>query len=81
VQSLRVDLRLRGSASRRGRWPRRGVAEWSYRFRPSEQGTEFEESWRIRRLVERPGALSEEVLNSMKANTESGDGSRRRGSD
>jgi hypothetical protein len=49
-----------------------GVAEWSYRFRPVEQGTEVEESWRILRMVDRLKALGDEVLSSMKANTESG---------
>ena len=49
-----------------------GVAEWSYRFRPVEQGTEVEESWRILRMVERLRALGDDVLNGMKANTESG---------
>jgi uncharacterized protein YndB with AHSA1/START domain len=29
-----------------------GVAEWSYRFRPVERGTEVEESWKILRMVE-----------------------------
>jgi uncharacterized protein YndB with AHSA1/START domain len=49
-----------------------GVAEWSYRFRPVEQGTEVEESWRILRMVDRLKALGDEVLIGMKANTESG---------
>jgi hypothetical protein len=49
-----------------------GVAEWSYRFRPIEQGTEVEESWRILRMVEQLRALGDDVLNSMKTNTESG---------
>jgi Polyketide cyclase / dehydrase and lipid transport len=49
-----------------------GVAEWSYRFRPVEQGTEVEESWRILRMVDRLRALGDDVLNGMKTNTESG---------
>jgi hypothetical protein len=49
-----------------------GVVEWSYRFRPVEQGTEVEESWTILRMVDRLRALGDDVLTSMKANTESG---------
>jgi hypothetical protein len=49
-----------------------GVAEWSYRFRPVEQGTEVEESWRILRMVDQLRTLGDDVLNTMKANTEAG---------
>jgi hypothetical protein len=49
-----------------------GVVEWSYRFRPVERGTEVEESWKILRMVDRLAALGDEVLSSMKVNTESG---------
>jgi len=49
-----------------------GVVEWTYRFRPVEQGTEVEESWTILRMVERLRALGDDVLTTMKANTESG---------
>jgi uncharacterized protein YndB with AHSA1/START domain len=49
-----------------------GVAEWSYRFRPVDQGTEVEESWRILRMVEQLSALGDDVLTRMKTNTESG---------
>jgi hypothetical protein len=48
-----------------------GNAEWSYRFRPVEEGTEVEESWRILRMAERLIALGDEVLMQLKANTES----------
>jgi hypothetical protein len=49
-----------------------GVAEWSYRFRPVERGTEVEETWTILRMVEQLSSLGDDVLNRMKANTESG---------
>ena len=49
-----------------------GVAEWTYRFRPVDQGTEVEESWRILRMVDRLSALGDEVLNGLKTSTESG---------
>ena len=49
-----------------------GVAEWSYRFRAVEQGTEVEETWRILRMVEQLSSLGDEVLTRMKENTESG---------
>jgi carbon monoxide dehydrogenase subunit G len=49
-----------------------GVAEWSYRFRPVEKGTEVEESWRILRMVDRLAALGDEVLSGLKTSTESG---------
>jgi uncharacterized protein YndB with AHSA1/START domain len=49
-----------------------GVAEWTYRFRPVDQGTEVEESWKILRMVDRLRELGDDVLNQMKANTESG---------
>jgi hypothetical protein len=49
-----------------------GVAEWSYRFRRAEPGTEVEESWKILRMVDRLSALGDDVLIGMKANTESG---------
>ena len=49
-----------------------GVAEWSYRFRAVEQGTEVEESWRILRMTDRLNALGDEVLSALKGSTESG---------
>jgi hypothetical protein len=49
-----------------------GVVEWSYRFRPVDQGTEVEESWRILRMVDRLSALGDEFLNNLKVSTESG---------
>jgi len=49
-----------------------GVVEWSYRFRPVDQGTEVEESWKILRMVDRLIALGDDVLNNIKTSTESG---------
>ena len=49
-----------------------GVAEWIYRFRPVDAGTEVVESWRITRMVEQLSSLGDDVLDRMKANTESG---------
>jgi len=49
-----------------------GIAEWSYRFRPVDQGTEVEESWRILRMVDRLRAYGDEFLTNMKVSTESG---------
>jgi uncharacterized protein YndB with AHSA1/START domain len=49
-----------------------GVAEWTYRFRPVDQGTEVEESWRILRMVDRLRELGDDVLNQLKAGTETG---------
>lgn len=49
-----------------------GVVEWSYRFRPVDQGTEVEESWTILRMVDRLKALGDEALMGLKASTESG---------
>ena len=49
-----------------------GVAEWVYRFRPVDEGTEVEESWQIIRMNERLSALSDEQFEELKRMTESG---------
>ena len=49
-----------------------GIAEWTYRFRPVDDGTEVEESWRILRMVDRLRELGDDVLTRMKASTETG---------
>jgi Polyketide cyclase / dehydrase and lipid transport len=48
-----------------------GVAEWIYRFRPLDGGTEVEESWRISRIVGRLNEFSDEQFRTMMAMTES----------
>jgi hypothetical protein len=49
-----------------------GIAEWTYRFSPVDQGTEVEESWKILRMVDQLKALGEETLQRLISNTESG---------
>jgi hypothetical protein len=48
-----------------------GTAEWSYRFRPVDEGTEVEESWRILRFNEFLSSLSDEQLRGLQQRTES----------
>jgi hypothetical protein len=47
-----------------------GVVEWSYRFRPVEEGTEVEESWTILRMADGLRDLGDEFLLRMKSGTE-----------
>jgi hypothetical protein len=49
-----------------------GTAEWTYRFRAVDGGTEVEESWRLLQLNERLQALSDEQLHGFKQMTASG---------
>lgn len=49
-----------------------GVAEWIYRFRPVDEGTEVEESWRITRMVDQLAALSDDQFAGLMAMTTSG---------
>jgi Polyketide cyclase / dehydrase and lipid transport len=49
-----------------------GTAEWSYRFRPTDEGTEVEESWRILRFNEILGGLTDEQLQGLQRRTETG---------
>jgi hypothetical protein len=49
-----------------------GTAEWSYRFRPIDEGTEVEESWRILRFNEFLRGLTDEQLQGLQRRTESG---------
>ena len=70
--SVRDIYRRPGARLRLGAGGRsEGNAEWTYRFRPVEEGTEVEESWRILRMAERLIDLGDEVLMQLKANTES----------
>jgi len=49
-----------------------GIAEWTYRFSPVDQGTEVEESWKILRMVDQLKALGDETLQRLISSTESG---------
>jgi Polyketide cyclase / dehydrase and lipid transport len=49
-----------------------GTAEWSYQFRPTDEGTEVEESWRILRFNEFLRGLTDEQLQGLQRRTESG---------
>jgi hypothetical protein len=49
-----------------------GVVEWAYRFRPHDEGTEVEESWRVIRLNDRLSALSDDEIAGLMKMTESG---------
>jgi hypothetical protein len=49
-----------------------GVAEWTYRFLPVDEGTEVVESWKIIRQDDRISALSDEEVKGLLSMTVTG---------
>lgn len=48
-----------------------GSTRWGYRFNAVDGGTEIEESWRIVRVSERLGQMTDEQVQSLRERTES----------